>query len=132
MACFTDKIANDINAAFDETRPPLDALPIPLLAIGAQARPGLSAIALTSAIISRLPEAGIETGVNPDGSPNMVNMFVRIMCEEFVKEIKDNAKVSVGLMPGTVISTGTGASAAGPVTVVSTSTTFTGGEGIVQ
>lgn len=129
---FIETTADAINTSLEGARPPLQPLPIPLVPVGAQSRPGLSAIALTSAVISRLPEAGIETGVNPDGSPNVLNMFIRILCEEIVKEIKDNAKVSIGLMPGTVISTGTGASAAGPVTVVSTSTTFTGGYGIVE
>ena len=57
-------------------------------------RPGLSASALASSIIKRLPEAGIETGVNNDGSPNKINQIVRIISEEIIQEIKDNARVT--------------------------------------
>ena len=82
-------IADGIEKAFDTVRPALKSIPPFLLICELYKRPGLSAIALTSAIIRRLPEAGIETGVNPDGSENKVNQFVRIMCEETIKEIKD-------------------------------------------
>ena len=84
-------IADGIEKAFDAVRPALKSIPPFLLICELYKRPGLSAIALTSAIIRRLPEAGIETGVNPDGSENKVNQFVRIMCEETIKEIETKA-----------------------------------------
>lgn len=115
-------ISNGIETAFNAVRPALKVIPALLLLCELKNRPGLSAIALTSAIIKRLPEAGIETGVNPDGSQNKINQFVRIMCEEIVTEIKDNARVTCVIEPGSVISQGTGANAGGPVVVVSTNT----------
>lgn len=118
-------IANGIEKAFESIRPALKTIPPLLLICELYKRPGLSAIALTSAIIRRLPEAGIETGKNPDGSENKVNQFVRIMCEEIVKEIKDNARVTTVIEPGSVIGTGTGANAGGPI-VVSTINTMIG------
>lgn len=115
-------IANSIEEAFSTVRSPLASIP-PILALcGVAQRPGLSAICLASSVISRLPEAGIETGVNQDGSPNKVNQFVRVLCEEIVKEFKDNAKITCAIGSSTITSVGTGANAGGPVTVVSQNT----------
>ena len=125
-------IAQGIENAFKAVRPPLQSIPPLLLLVGVTQRPGLSAIALTSAIIKRLPEAGIETGVNADGSPNKINQFVRVLCEEIVTEIKDNAKVTCVLQPGTINSIGTGANAGGPVVVTSYNTIPVNTMGIIQ
>ena len=125
-------IAQGIENAFKAVRPPLQSIPPLLLLVGVTQRPGLSAIALTSAIIKRLPEAGIETGVNADGSPNKINQFVRVLCEEVIKEIKDNAKVTCVLQPGTINSIGTGANAGGPVVVTSYNTIPVNTMGIIE
>ena len=125
-------IAQGIENAFKAVRPALQSIPPLLLLCEVFQRPGLSAIALTSAIIRRLPEAGIETGVNADGSPNKINQFVRVLCEEIVTEIKDNAKVTCVLQPGTINSIGTGANAGGPVVVTSYNTMPVNTMGIIQ
>ena len=125
-------IAKGIETAFSTVRPALQAIPALLLICELYKRPGLSAIALTSAIIRRLPEAGISTDVMPDGTPNKTNMFVRIICEEFVKEIKDNALVSCAIEPGAVTSIGTGGNAGGPVVVNSTNVMIGSVRGIIQ
>ena len=125
-------IAQGIENAFKAVRPALQSIPPLLLLCEVFQRPGLSAIALTSAIIRRLPEAGIETGVNADGSPNKINQFVRVLCEEIVTEIKDNAKVTCVLQPGTINSIGTGANAGGPVVVTSYNTIPVNKMGIIQ
>ena len=125
-------IAQGIENAFKAVRPPLQSIPPLLLLSEVFQRPGLSAIALTSAIIKRLPEAGIETGVNADGSPNKINQFVRVLCEEIVTEIKDNAKVTCVLQPGTINSIGTGANAGGPVVVTSYNTMPVNTMGIIE
>ena len=125
-------IAQGVENAFKAVRPALQSIPPLLLLVGVIQRPGLSAIALTSAIIRRLPEAGIETGVNADGSPNKINQFVRVLCEEIVTEIKDNAKVTCVLQPGTINSIGTGANAGGPVVVTSYNTIPVNTMGIIQ
>lgn len=95
-------------------------------------RPGMSAIALAAAIIRRLPEAGINTDALDDGSQNKVTAFVRILAEEIVNEIKNNARVDVAIPPGVLTSFGTGANAGGPVSVFSTNTTPTVTNGIVR
>lgn len=127
-----DTIANGIKTTFEAVRKPLQTIPPLLLLCELYQRPGLSAIALTSAIISRLPEAGIETGVNPDGSANMINAFVRIIAEETVKEIKDNAKITCVIEPGKIIGTGTGANAGGPIVVQTLNTVICSVFGLIE
>ena len=100
------KISNDISSSLRKARPPLKELPAILSFCEATERPGLSAISLASAIISRLPEMGIDTGVNPDGSKNKILQFIRILSEEIVKEIKNNAKTTITTRPGNLNFTG--------------------------
>ena len=126
------RIADGIQTAFSTVRPALLSLPPILLICEVYQRPGLSAIALASAIIRRLPEAGIETGVNNDGSPNKINQFIRIFCEQVVQEIKDNARVTCVVEPGTINSLGTGANGCGPVVVSSVNTIPINIMGIIQ
>lgn len=125
-------ISNAINSAFKAIRPPFPAIPPLLLLCELYNRPGLSAIALTGAIIQRLPEAGIPTGVNPDGSPNIICSFARIVSEEVIKEIKNHAKVINVLEPGSIMSTGVGGNAGGPVVINSVNTMIAEALGIVQ
>lgn len=127
-----NKIANGIEKAFSTVRAPLQIIPPILLISEVYQRPGLSAIALASSIIKRLPEAGIETGVNNDGSPNKINQFVRILSEEIIQEIKDNARVTCVVESGTINSLGTGANAGGPVVVTSVNTIPINIMGIIQ
>lgn len=115
-------IAQGVEKVFNGIRPALKSIPPLLLLCELNKRPGLSAIALTSSIIRRLPEAGIEIGTNADGSPNKICLFVRIISEEIVKEFKDNARVTCVIEPGSVMSRGTGANAGGPVVVTSVNT----------
>ena len=125
-------IAKSIETVFMGIRPALKTIPPLLLICELYTRPGLSAIAMTSAIIRRLPEAGIETGVNPDGSPNKINGLVRLICEEVVKEFKDHARVTCVIEPGSVMSTGTGGNAGGPVVVASVNTILGKTLGIIE
>ena len=125
-------IAQGIENAFKAVRPALQSIPPLLLLCEVFQRPGLSAIATTGSIIKRMPEAGIETDINPCGAPNVNNKFIRIICEEVIKEIKDNAKVTCVLQPGTINSIGTGANAGGPVVVTSYNTTPVNTMGIIQ
>ena len=127
-----NKIAQGIEKAFSVARAPLGLLPPLLLICEVYKRPGLSAIITTASIIRRLPEAQIETGVNNDGSPNKNNKFIRIVCEELIKEIKDNARVTCVVEPVKLNSTGTGANEGGPVVVTSVNSYPTGTKGIIQ
>ena len=110
-------IANGIDKAFSTVRQPLQALPVLLLLCEVKNRPGLSAIALTAAMIKRLPEASIETGVNNCGSANKVLKVMRIIAEETIREIKDNARVDCAFDYGSVSLNGVGGNSGGPVVV---------------
>ena len=115
-------IAQGIENAFNAVRPALKSIPPLLLLCEVVQRPGLSAIATIGSIIKRMPEAGIETGVNPCGAPNVNNKLIRIVCEEVIKEIKDNAKVTCVIAPKSITSIGIGSNASGPIVVKSYNT----------
>lgn len=116
-----DKIASTINGALKALRPPVISIPPILLLCEILDRPGLSAITLTSSIIARLPEAGIPTGVNPDGSENMINQYTRIVCEEIIKEFQQHAVVNGAVPPRSINIVGTGTAAGiAPVAVSAT------------
>ena len=124
-------IASAIQNAFKAVRPPFPAIPPILLLCELYTRPGLSAIALTAAIIQRLPEAGIPTGVNPDGSANIICAYTRLVAEELVKEIKNHAKVVNVLEPGSIMTTCVGGNAGGPIVVNGVNTMITEAMGLV-
>ena len=125
-------IAQGIENAFKTVRPALKSIPPLLLLCEVIQRPGLSAIATIGSIIKRMPEAGIETGVNPWGSPNVNNKFIRIICEEVIKEIKDNAKATCAIAPESINSIGTGANAGGTIVVSSYNVTPVNTSGILE
>lgn len=111
-------------------RVPAPSIPPILLLCEIMNRPGLSAMSLTTAVISRLPEIGIDTGVNPDGSANMVTQFVKVFSEELVKEIKNNAVVNCAMPPGALNITGMSAGVGGGA-VTATNTGFGEVKGLV-
>lgn len=114
-----ENIAKGIGNVFEKCRKPLAAIPTILLLYEINKRPGLSAIALASAIISRLSEAGIVSELNPDGTQNKICKLIRIISEEFVNELHNNAQIVVGSNIGNIMSIGTGSNAGGPVVVQS-------------
>jgi hypothetical protein len=87
----------------------------------AKTRPGLSAEILTSSITSRFEEAGIPTGPLVGGTPNVMENFVKIMCEELVSAIQTDMRVDIATDPGAVV-TASGANAGGPVVAVGATT----------
>ena len=118
-----DNIVNSINTTLKSLRPPVIPIPPIMLLCEIKDRPGLSAIALTSSVISRLPEAGIPTDVNPDGTANMIAQYTRILCEEIIKEFQTHAVVNGAIQPGSINITGTGVAAGiAPVAVTGTNT----------
>jgi|TARA_R110000851_G_scaffold85152_1_gene185276 hypothetical protein len=112
----SEEVANFLLFMLEE-----DRVPVPRLSIGqillAKARPGLNSQLLASSIVSRFNEAGIPTGVLADGTPNVFEAFVKVMCEEVVDHIQDQMRVDVVLDPGALLNAN-GANAGGPVVVV--------------
>ena len=124
-------ITQGITSAFSLLRTPAPPIPPILLLCETLNRPGLSAMALTTAVIARLPEIGIETGVNPDGSANMVNLFIKVLIEEIVKEIKNNAVVYSAMPPGSLNIVGVSAGLGGGA-VTASNAGISGFKGIVS
>lgn len=112
-----DSIATGIEKVFNMMRMPLTFLPPILLLCEIFRRPGLSCIALTAAIIKGLEKAGIPTGANADGSPNLTNLLVKSISCSVIDELQNNAVVEGVMAPGQLVSFGIGANAGGPVPV---------------
>ena len=115
---FINLISTKVKKAFDGIRKPFVHVPPLLLLCEVMQRPGMSAIALTTAIIQRCEQAGIPTGNLPDGTPNYNNVFAKIVAEEVINEIHNNAVVEAVIPTNTIVITATGANAGGPVEVV--------------
>lgn len=109
-----EKQAELIKNAINTARPPAQDLPPFLTSIEGMMRPGMSAISLTANIVSRLAEAGIDTSELPSGKEPQITKVIRIMSEEFIKEVQLNMKIMTEIRPGTLVGM------AGPVPVVST------------
>lgn len=131
MGSFITELSESIKLAFDTARPPAQSPPPVMILAESSNRSGLSAMTLASNVISRMPEIGVPTDPNPDGSENINNKFIQILCEEIVKHIKDNAVINCSISPGSIQITGTGANAGGPVTVQSQNINITSVKGVL-
>jgi hypothetical protein len=105
-----DKLAELIEKAIKNARGPVPKLAPFLTSIEAMFRPGMSAISLTSSIVSRLGEAGIETGSLPDGSEPQIVRFVRVTTEENVRSLQNDCLIETEVATGTTL----GVSPSGP------------------
>lgn len=106
-------------------------VPTPLILIGGQTRPGLSATKIASTIIQRKSEAGLPIGALPSGGVSPDEIMERIRIEEIIKAIQQDAKITIAIPPGTTLSA-SGASPSGPVTVFGSTITLTTGYGVIQ
>jgi len=106
-------------------------VPPPLILIGGGKRAGLSAKKIAERVIRRKVEAGLPIGNLANGEQNPDEVMIRIMVEEIIKAIQQEAKTTVVIPQGTVIQ-GTGGNAGGPVQVVGTTVTMTTGYAVIQ
>lgn len=98
-----DKLAELISKTIKNARGPASSLPPFLTTIETMFRPGMSAISLTSSIVSRLGEAGVNTGTLPDGSEPQITKVERLRAEEYVKGLQLDGVVSCEIPTGTNI-----------------------------
>lgn len=117
MSVNYETVVTSIQEGLDHGRPPQQDLPPFYVTIEDKYRPGLSAIALTANIVSRLGEAGIDTSTLQNGSEPQITKFVRIICEEIIKELQLNAKIMIEIPVG--VTTGIAAVPPANVPVVS-------------
>jgi hypothetical protein len=125
-------VLNLILSAFSIPDEPVAPLPPPLIMIGAKLRPGVSAQAVASRIISRQSEAGRQVGdVFADG-PNNEEAMELIRIEEIINAVLTEAKVDVVIPPGiSVMTIGVGNLGA-PVVSQGATTTMGIGDGIIR
>ena len=112
----SEEIADFLLFLLNEDRVQLPKLSIPQMLL-AKGRPGLSSEILSSSIISRFPEAGIPTGPLVGGATNVMESFVKIVCEEIVDAIQSDMRVDVVTDAGATVSA-SGGNAGGPVVCV--------------
>ena len=119
-------------SAFSIPEEPIEALPPPLIMVGAKLRPGLSARTIAARIITRQSEAGLVAGdVFADGDNTSEYMEI-IRIEEIIDALLNDSVVNVVIDPGvSVMSTGVGNLGA-PVVSFGMTTTMGIGNGIIR
>lgn len=126
----SEEVADFLLFLLNEDRIPVPPLTLPQI-IAAKTRPGLSADQLASRIISRFPEAGIPVGPLKNGSPNVMELLVKVMCEEFVDALQNDMRVDIAVDPG-IIGQGFGANSGGPVVTTNTTNKPHTGTGVAR
>lgn len=126
------EITDNLTDVFSNARQPFQKIPALPLQAEANQRKGLSATDIASRIIERLPDAGIPTGPNPDGSRNTINDFVKIISEEFVNAIKRDSLVLLTIPSGSIKITATGGNVGGPVESTGQNWNYPEMKGVVQ
>jgi len=98
-------VLNLISSAFSIPQEPVTPLPPPLIIVGSNLRPGLSAQAIAARIISRQSESGRQVGdVFADG-PNNEELMEVIRVEEIINALLTESVVNVALPPGIAVTT---------------------------
>lgn len=112
-----EQICKTISNFFNNVRPPFPQLPRLLLVCSMIRRPGLSVIQSVANITKDLNKLGIPTGAMPDGSANLTVGFTFANTNEIYRAIKKDASIQVGIQPGSMMITGFGSNAGGPVVI---------------
>lgn len=126
----SEEISDFFLFLLNEDRVSMPKLSIPQILL-AKSRPGLSSEILSSSIISRFPEIGIPTGPLVGGTTNVMENFVKIMCEEIVDAIQNDLRVDVVTDAGATVSA-SGGNAGGPVVCVGATVTPHTGIGVAR
>ena len=126
----SEEIASFFLFLLNEDRQVLPKLSLKQI-LTAKTRPGLSSEILSSSIISRFHEASIPNGPLVGGTPNSMEIFVKILCEEVIDAIQSEMRVDIALDPGAVL-TASGGNAGGPIVVVGSTTAPHSGVGIAR
>ena len=112
-----EQICQTVLGYFERIRSPFPQLSRILLVCSMVRRPGLSTIQSVSNIVKDLNKLGIPTGPMPDGSANLTVAVAFASTKEVYRAMKKDASVQVGIQPGTMMITGAGANAGGPVVI---------------
>ena len=83
-----DKFCKEFTRVMESLKTPAMVLPSYLLLCSALQRPGESPMDITSRIIKKAAAVGIHTGLNADGSPNLINALIYIGVKEMIHSRK--------------------------------------------
>ena len=123
-------ILNVLLGAFNLIQKPAQSIPPPLLLIGKELRPGMSARNLAARTISRLEsETGVSMGNVFSDGPNVKAAMVKVMSEEMVSMLQTEAKAQIAIDPGAIQITATGTAGPIPVVVQGSNTFYATGSG---
>lgn len=121
-----------MDTALNKLKTPADTLPPLLLYATAIQRSGISPSRASSDAITKNGALGISTGVNPDGSPNVVNEYTNNIISAVLDEIMENGVVQISIPPGAITVQAEGGNAGGPVVCVGQNITNTIVKGIIR
>jgi hypothetical protein len=125
-------VLNLLLTAFSIPDEPVAPLPPPLIMIGSQLRPGLSAQSIAARIISRQSESGRQVGdVFVDG-PNVEETMELIRIEEIINALLTESVVNVVIPPGVSVTTVGVGNLGAPVVAQGATTTMGIGNGILR
>ena len=74
-----------------------------ILLCGLIKRPGLSTLISMAHIAEKLGVLGIPTEQFEDGTPNLMMQYAHVIVDEIYRALREDAKVSVVLAPGSVV-----------------------------
>ncbi len=126
----SEEIADVLLFMMNEDRVALPKLSLSQILM-AKIRPGMSAEILSAAIVSRFSEAGIPSGPLVGGATNVMEQFVKIICEEIIDMLQNEMRIDLAVDPGITVST-LGANSGGPVSSLGASTSPHTGIGIAR
>lgn len=126
-----DKI-NSFFQAVDAKITKVMPMPAIFLLCAALSRQGLSPLRSLSNVCKLLEEAGIPTGPNPDGSPNLIVLASYALLKEIYRAQTEDAVIQGGVMPGEMMLMSQGSNSAGPVVSLGTNLLPTHLWGVIQ
>lgn len=113
-----NSVVNKINSFFQAMDAKLTTvMPMPaiLLLCAAMSRKGLSPLRSISNVCQALEEAGIPTGPNPDGTPNLIVAAAYAIINEIYRAQTEDAVIQGSIQPGEMMILSQGSNSAGPV-----------------
>lgn len=125
-------VLNIVLSAFKIPKTPVSPLPPPLLLIGANLRPGITASEIASRIISRQSEAGLIVGDSYGDGPNRNEAMELIRIEEIVNAVLTEAKVEIVIPPGIAVTTIGVGNLGAPVVSQGATTNIAVGSGVIR
>ena len=109
------KKINSFFQAMDAKLTTVVPMPAILLLCAAMSRKGLSPLRSITNVCQSLEEAGIPTGPNPDGSPNLIVTAAYAIISEIYRAQTEDAVVQGSVKPGEMMILSQGSNAAGEV-----------------